>query len=194
MDWTSRDQEKQYQLAKYRAQELAQKITNRQNCLGFGSGNTGNAFGSNQTSFGANTSSGGGLFGASTSTAGTNTGFGSFGSNANNNNNTGALFGGASAPKAGFGASNTGGSLFGNNNTSGNAFGANNQSNSAFGAPLGQALGTNTDSSPGTGGTPFQAHTEKEGQTSTNNVFHSISAMQAYLKFSPEVCKADNEV
>ena len=176
-------------LAESIARDLQQVHADRRQLIGFGSGNTGGAFGSSQPAFGATASSGGGLFGASTVTAGSGTGFGGFGSNTNNNaSSTGSIFGGAGAPKPAFGASNnTSGGLFGSSNTSGNAFGANNQSNSAFGAPLSNALGTTTDTCPGTGQTPFQAHSEKEGQTSTNNVFNSISAMPAYLKYSPEV-------
>ena len=176
-------------LKENQARGLQQVHADRRRNIGFGSGSTGNAFGSSQPAFGASSSSGGGLFGSSTATAGTGTGFGGFGSNSNNNNtSTGSIFGGANTSKPAFGPSNnTSGGLFGNSNTTGNAFGANNQSNSAFGAPLGNALGTTADTCPGTGQTPFQAHSEKEGNTSINNVFHSISAMPPYLKYSPEV-------
>ena len=170
-------------------QVLKEAHANKRRHVGFGSGNTGGAFGSSQPAFGATSSSGGGLFGSSTATAGAGTGFGGFGSNNNNaSNNTGSIFGGAGTSKPAFGSSNTGGgSLFGNSNTSGGAFGASNQTSSAFGTPLSNALGTTTDSCPGSGQTPFQAHTEKEPNGNTTNIFNNIAAMPSYLKYSPEV-------
>ena len=150
---------------------------------GFGANNS-TPFGQNRPAFGASTtSSGTGLFGGGTATAGTTTGFGGFGSTANNNNTSGgSLFG--STQKPAFGGGNTGGGLFGSASP---AFGSTNQQTSAFGTPISSALGTNNAECQGTGSTPFQAYTEKEGTGNTNNHFQSISFMAPYKNFSFEV-------
>ena len=155
---------------------------------GFGSAATNpTPFGQNRPAFGApaTTTSGGGLFGSGTATAGAGGGFGGFGNTTNNNNASGGgLFG---APKPAFGNGNTGG-LFGGSNTSNTGFGAtNNQQTSAFGAPISSALGNNNAECQGTGSTPFQAFTEKDGTSSMSNHFQSISFMAPYKNFSFEV-------
>ena len=163
---------------------------------------TGSAFGaSSSTPFGsANKPAFGGgttassLFGGTTATAGGTT-FGGFGSNPNNTTagttsavgSGGGLFGNASKPAFGTGGT-TGGGLFGAN-TGGNAFGQpSGATASAFGAPASTALGVSTAECQGTGSTPFQAFTEKDGPSSnTMNHFQSISFMAPYQKFSFEV-------
>ena len=153
--------------------------------LGFGAtASTSAPFGGNSSGFGSNTSTGGGLFGGNTATSGTSTGFGGFGGGTSNN--TGSLFGGGNRPA--FGAqqpSSNSGALFGGSNAFGSS---NNQTTSAFGAPLSSALGNNNAECQGTGSTPFQAFTEKEGATGNQtNHFQSISFMQPYKNFSFEV-------
>ncbi|KAI4121281.1 MAG: hypothetical protein LQ338_006447 [Usnochroma carphineum] len=141
--------------------------------LGFGAtGSTSSPFGGNTSGFGTNTSSGGGLFGSNTATAGTSTGFGGFGGT------------GMSKP-AFVSQPATGGSFFGGGS---NAFGSsNNQNTSAFGgASLGSALGSNAECQ-GTGSTPFQPVSEKEGTGNQTNHYQSITVMQPYKNFSFEV-------
>ncbi|EOD51579.1 putative nucleoporin sonb protein [Neofusicoccum parvum UCRNP2] len=88
------------------------------------------------------------------------TGFGGFGST---NNNTGGGFG-----STGFGGSNTGsGSIFGGGSTGGGGFGSGGANN-------------------GTAGTPFQAHVEKDGATSQNAHYQTITFQQPYQGFSLE--------
>ncbi len=171
-------------------------LTNVFYTTGFGTNQGSSPFGA-KPAFGAATTSGGGLFGGNTSTAGASTGFGGFGGTNNTTNPTsafgsntsntgGGLFGNA-ATKPAFGAGTTsGGGLFGGGN---NAFGAtNNQTTSVFGTPQSTALGGNNLECQGTGSTPFQAYTEKEGSGSTQtNHFQSISFMAPYAKFSFEV-------
>lgn len=175
-------------------------LTNVSSPTGFGTNQGSSPFGA-KPAFGGATTSGGGLFGSNTSTAGTSTGFGGFGSTNNNTNPTsafgsspsntgGGLFGNA-ASKPAFGASTTsGGGLFGGGN---NAFGStNNQTTSVFGAPPSTALGGNNLECQGTGSTPFQAYTEKEGAgSSQTNHFQSISFMAPYSKFSFEVSSSN---
>ncbi|KAI4176121.1 MAG: hypothetical protein LQ346_007940, partial [Caloplaca aetnensis] len=155
---------------------------------GFGAtGSTASPFGGSNTSgFGTNTSSGGGMFGSNTATAGTSTGFGGFGSN---NANTGStMFGGTGVSKPAFASSQpaTGGSLFGGGGTGG--FGSsNNQTTTPFGgAPLSSALASNNAECQGTGSTPFQATSEKEGTGNLTNHYQSITFMQPYKNFSFE--------
>ena len=154
---------------------------------GFGSASTNTTpFGQNRPEFGApaTTTSGGGLFGGGTATAGASGGFGGFGNTSNNNNASGGGLFGASKPAFGSG---TAGGLFGGGNTQNNGFGStNNQQTSAFGAPVSSALGNNNAECQGTGSTPFQALTEKEGASSTSNHFQSISFMAPYKNFSFE--------
>ncbi|KAI9814647.1 MAG: Nuclear pore complex protein Nup98-Nup96 [Pycnora praestabilis] len=182
---------------------------------GFGSGNTGfGTSGTQQSSpfgaakpFGATntTSSGGGLFGNNTATAGSSTGFGGggFGTTNNTTNNSspfgggntgGGLFG-TNKPAFGAAASNPSGGLFGSSASTG--FGAANNApatttttTGAFGGAVGTALSNGpTPQSDGTGGTPFQAFTEKDVGSQVNH-FQSISFMQPYQKFSFEELRA----
>ena len=167
---------------------------------GFGSSSS-TPFGGNKPAFGSTTTTAGGLFGSTTATTG-GTGFGGFGTNNtttnsaspfgtnNSNSSGGGLFGNPSKPAFGTGTT-TGGSLFGGG-SSGNAFGPNNnQTGGAFGAPQGTALGGNTAECQGTGSTPFQAWTEKDGPGSAQtNHFQSITFMPPYQKYSFEVSRA----
>lgn len=158
----------------------------------------GTGFGANTTStntgfgarpaFGAATNTptgGGGLFG---SAANTNTGastFGGFGNAANNSNTTTAtgsnMFGSNNtAPKTGFGA--TGGSLFGGASNTTPGFGG---GGGGFGVTTNPGLGAVGDP-PGTGGTPFQAFTENEPNSTANNSFQNIVFQDPYKKWSPE--------
>lgn len=123
------------------------------------------------------------MFGSNTATSGATTGFGGFGGS--NANTGGGLFGGGNKPAFGSQPA-TGGSLFGGPN----AFGSStNQTTTPFGgAPLSSALGSNNTECQGTGSTPFQAFTEKEGATGNQtNHFQSITFMQPYKNFSFEV-------
>ena len=164
---------------------------------GFGaSTSNSNLFGgANKPAFGTPATSSGSLFGnGATATTGASNGFSGFGAQNNTSNNSspfntqnnGSLFGGANKPA--FGGANTGSGLFGSG-SSANSFGpGNNQSTSVFG-PQSTALGGNNTECQGTGSTPFQAYTEKEGAGSTTtNHFQSISFMPPYQKFSFEVC------
>lgn len=131
------------------------------------------------------------MFGGTTANNTTTSGFGGFGGNANanttsafgsNNNASGGLFGANKTTTGGFGASTTGNSLFGggaasNTNTAG-GFGA----SSGFGGNNAMAAGD----PPGTGVTPFQAFTEKEGTGTTSNAFQNICFQDPYKKWSPE--------
>lgn len=142
------------------------------------------AFGSTPTT---NTTSGG-LFGGS-STPSTGTGFGGFGSNTNTTtpsafgSNTGSgLFGNANKPAGGFGTAATPSPMFGGGNTASNTgtgFGG-------FGAT--NTLGGATGDPPGTAVTPFQAFTEKEPNSSTNqsNAFQNILFQDPYKKWSAD--------
>ena len=141
-------------------------------------------FAQNRPAFGApaTSSSGGGLFGGGTATAGSSGGFSGFGTNNTNNASGGGLFG-QGAQKPAFGSGNTGSGLFGTGNTGG-GFGQNNsQTSGAFSTPI---LGQNAECQ-GTGVTPFQPFTEKEGAGSATNHFQSISCMESYKPFSFEV-------
>ena len=139
-------------------------------------------FGANKPAFGSGTTSGGSLFG-STPSAGTST-FGGFGANTTGST-SGGLFGAANKPAFGGAQTSSGGSLFGGGT---GGFGSQtSQPTSAFGAPLSSALGPNNAECQGTGSTPFQAFTEKEGTGNQTNHFQSISFMQPYKNFSFEV-------
>lgn len=128
------------------------------------------------------------MFGSNTATAGTSTGFGGFGSN--NANTGGGLFGGSGVSKPAFGSSQpaTGTSLFGGGGGTGGFGSSNNQTTTAFGgAPLSSALASNNAECQGTGSTPFQTTSEKEGTGNLTNHYQSITFMQPYKNFSFEV-------
>ncbi|KAJ4150652.1 hypothetical protein LMH87_011392 [Akanthomyces muscarius] len=166
---------------------------------GFGSGggfgannNAGGAFGA-KPAFGAPaTTTGSSMFGGTTANNSTTTGFGGFGGSTNTNaaspstfgttnNTSGGVFG--AAKPTGFGASTTGNSLFGGGANTTNTTGG-------FGASAGfggnNTLGGGGGDPPGTGVTPFQAFTEKEGTTAQSNVFQNICFQDPYKKFSAE--------
>ncbi|KAH7175687.1 nuclear protein 96-domain-containing protein [Dactylonectria macrodidyma] len=159
---------------------------------GFGTNTTGGAFGS-KPAFGATTTTGGtGLFGGSTTNTTTPSTFGGFGSNNNTaattsafgggNTTGGGMFGNTASKPAFGGTSNTGGTLFGggsNTNTGTTGFGG------GFG---GTALGGATGDPPGTAVTPFQAYSEKEPNSTTNqsNSFQNILFQDPYKKWSSE--------
>ncbi|KAM6534898.1 hypothetical protein FALCPG4_004517 [Fusarium falciforme] len=156
---------------------------------GFGSNTTG-GFGSKPaTTFGSTGNTGTGLFGSSNTTTNTGTGFGGFGNTTNNTstfgstNTGGGMFGNNNANKTGFGTtSNTGGSLFGggNTNTTGTGFGG------GFGTSNTNTLGGGVGDPPGTAITPFQAHTEKEPNTTSTNSFQNVLFQDPYKKWSAE--------
>ncbi|KOS17415.1 Nucleoporin nup189 [Escovopsis weberi] len=166
--------------------------------FGGGSNNT-NTGGFGSGAFGAAATTPGGLFGTSNANANTNTtgsAFGGFGNTGASNTATsafggnsaaGGLFGNANKP--GFGATNTGTSLFGGNTNTGNA----SNTGSAFGGfGSGNLLGgggtTGAGDPPGTAVTPFQAFTEKEPNSSTNqsNAFQNICFQDPYKKWSSD--------
>ncbi|KAH6605871.1 hypothetical protein Trco_005024 [Trichoderma cornu-damae] len=166
-----------------------------------GFGSTPGGFGSNAGGFGskpafgstptATTTTAGGLFGGSSTPSSTGTGFGGFGSNTNTTtpsafgSGTGSgLFGNANKPAGGFGAANTGSSLFGGGNTNtasntGTGFGN-------FGST--NTLGGATGDPPGTAITAFQAFSEKEPNSATNqsNAFQNILFQDPYKKWSAD--------
>ncbi|KAL6875197.1 nuclear protein 96 domain-containing protein [Trichoderma novae-zelandiae] len=168
---------------------------------GFGSPAAG-GFGSNTGGFGSKPAFGsaatpapasGGLFGGSSTPSSTGTGFGGFGSNTNttatpsafgSNTTGGGLFGNANKPAGGFGAANTGSSLFGGGSnttaSAGTGFG-NFGSTNTLGAGV-------TGDPPGTAISPFQAFTEKEPNSSTNqsNSFQNILFQDPYKKWSAD--------
>ncbi|KAI9887281.1 MAG: hypothetical protein M1823_000875 [Watsoniomyces obsoletus] len=166
---------------------------------GFGTntaGNTATPFGQNRP-FGAPTTGSGGIFGgASTATTGAGSGFGGFGNTANTQQQGqanpspfgggGNAFGGGGAAKP-FGATaSTGSGIFGGG---GAAFGGNNtsQATPAFGgASTGNALGGSNPLIEGTGGTPFQAFTDKEQGSTQTNHFQSITFQAPYQNTSFE--------
>ncbi|KAJ4263824.1 hypothetical protein NW762_005857 [Fusarium torreyae] len=164
---------------------------------GFGATNTGGGFGAAKPAFGSTASTGGtGLFGSSNTNTGTGTGtgtgFGGFGSPATTTNTTsafgsntgGGMFGSNTANKTGFGSTpNTSGSLFGggsNTNTStgfGSGFGTSN-TNTLGGGAVGDP--------PGTAVTAFQAHTEKEPNSTSTNNFQNLLFQEPYKKWSAD--------
>ncbi len=162
---------------------------------GFGTtatGNTTTPFGQPRP-FGAQTTGGGGIFGGtSTATAGTGSAFGGFGNTANQQQQqpTSSPFGGGNNAFGGgakpFGATgSTGSGLFGGGGTFGSS--NTNPGMGAFGAPASTALNTATPQPEGTGGTPFQAFTDKEQGSTTMNHFQAITFQSPYQKFSFEV-------
>ncbi|KEY67671.1 hypothetical protein S7711_03924 [Stachybotrys chartarum IBT 7711] len=173
--------------------------TNAGNTGGFGSG--GSAFGSNTTggfgskpAFGSTAApSGGSLFGSTANNTTSTPAFGGFGNTAAStsspfggaSNTTGGLFGSNTAKPA-FGAATTtgttGSSLFGGGST-GNAFGS-----GGFGATNNPGLGGGAGDPPGTAVAPFQAFTEKEPNSATNqsNSFQNIAFQDPYKKWSVE--------
>ncbi|KAF2036819.1 hypothetical protein EK21DRAFT_51552 [Setomelanomma holmii] len=157
---------------------------------GFGSNtNTTGAFGSKP--FGSSTT-GGGLFGGSSSG---NT-FGGFGANNNNNTTSTPAFGASSNTggglfgqnkTTGFGASTGGGGLFGGGNTTG-GFGTtanNNTATTGFGGATGGFGAAATQPNNGTASTPFQAFSEKDGTTGTQQ-YQTITFQQPYQNYSLE--------
>ncbi|KAH7157662.1 nuclear protein 96-domain-containing protein [Dactylonectria estremocensis] len=159
---------------------------------GFGTNTAGGAFGS-KPAFGATTTTGGsGLFGASTTNTTTPSSFGGFGANnttattsafGGGNTTGGGMFGNNTSKPAFGGTSNTGGALFGggsNTNTGTAGFGT-----SFGGTTLG---GGATGDPPGTAVTPFQAYSEKEPNSTTNqsNSFQNILFQDPYKKWSSE--------
>lgn len=132
------------------------------------------------------------MFGGGTAATSGSTGFGSGG------------FGGTNTASTGFGGSNTGGGLFGQQNKpafgvgttgttgTGGMFGGGNTSStttSAFGAGGATAFGgglNQQSANNGTAGTPFQAHVEKDGATSQNAHYQTITFQQPYQGSSLE--------
>ncbi|QPC58336.1 hypothetical protein HYE67_000567 [Fusarium culmorum] len=161
---------------------------------GFGATNTAGGFGA-KPAFGSTTgTTGGGLFGsaATNTTATTGTGFGGFGNTANNTattsafggNTGGGMFGGNTANKTGFGAAaTTGGSLFGGGGTT------TTNTSTGFGSGFGTAnntIGGAAGDPPGTAITPFQAHTEKEPNSTATNSYQNVLFQDPYQKWSAE--------
>ncbi|KAH6894313.1 nuclear protein 96-domain-containing protein [Thelonectria olida] len=159
--------------------------------IGFGSTNNAGGFGA-KPAFGsttATTNTGGGLFGASTNNNTTSSFGGGFGANNNNTtsgfgaNTGGGMFGGT-ANKTGFGTTtNTTGGLFGgtsntNTNATTGGFGGFGTANNTLGGASGDP--------PGTGGTPFQAHQEKEPNSTATNSFQNVLFQDPYKKWSSE--------
>ncbi|KAF7559081.1 hypothetical protein G7046_g5076 [Stylonectria norvegica] len=162
---------------------------------GFGATATTGGFGAAKPAFGAPATTGGsGLFGSpaanNTATSGFGGGFGA----ANNattsafgggNTTGGTLFGNNTPQNTGFGATaNTGNSLFsGGNATQATGF------SGGFGASgnTGLAAGSGNEP-PGSAITPFQAHTEKEPNSTTNqsNSFQNLLFQDPYKKWSAE--------
>ncbi|KPM42891.1 Nucleoporin [Neonectria ditissima] len=163
---------------------------------GFGSNATTGGFGS-KPAFGGTTNTGGaGLFGSPAANTTTTSGFGGFGSNNNTaataapsafgggNTSGGSMFGNT-ANKAGFGTTaTTGGSLFGGGGATSNTSGF----GGGFGSSNTTLTGGGVGDPPGTGATPFQAHTEKEPNSTSNqsNSFQNILFQEPYKKWSSE--------
>ncbi|KAI1004659.1 Nucleoporin [Podosphaera aphanis] len=145
----------------------------------FGSGTAGSTFGAATTNafgapkpsaFGTTPTASSGLFGSNTA----NNPSGAFGSG----------FGAAATPA--FGSTNTGTGIFGGATSS--PFGAP-ATTSAFGAPASSAISqAGVGECQGTGSVPFQACTEKEPNSNTNqqNSFQNIAFQPPYQKFSME--------
>lgn len=165
---------------------------------GFGSNTASTGFGAPRPAFGApaaGTSSTKSAFGGSnTNTQTTTGGFGSgFGSAAQTNTSSGfgaaanttggGLFGGSANSNTGFGstATNTG---FGSSATGG--FGSA-PAATGFGASASTGFGASAQAqNQGTAGTPFQAHTEKDGPANQTIYYQSITFQQPYTNFSFE--------
>ncbi|KAL9614351.1 MAG: hypothetical protein Q9167_001154 [Letrouitia subvulpina] len=153
---------------------------------GFGAtGSTSTPFGSSNTGFGSTNNTSGGIFGGNQATSGSSGGFGGGFSSGNANTNSGGLFGAANKTPFGGSQPSSSGTLFGSGS---NTFGSNNtQPQSAFGAPISSALSANNADCQGTGSTPFQAYTEKEGTVGNQtNHFQSLTFNQPYKNFSFE--------
>ncbi|KAL9046474.1 MAG: hypothetical protein Q9214_000698 [Letrouitia sp. 1 TL-2023] len=153
---------------------------------GFGAtGSTSTPFGSSNTGFGSTNNTGGGIFGSNQATSGSSGGFGGAFGSSNANTNSGSLFGTANKTPFGGSQPSSSGTLFG---SGANTFGSNNtQPQSAFGAPVSSALSASNADCQGTGSTPFQPFTEKEGAVGNQvNHFQSITFNQPYKNFSFE--------
>jgi len=139
------------------------------------------------------TSSGGGLFGGATAAPAITTGFGGFGATSSN------------ATTSGFGQPSSGGLFgqpsqtgFGNttNTTSASPFGGATNMTTGFGNSPQAGFGGAQPSSvfgsslpvqnQGTGGTPFQAHMEKDAASNQNTAYQSITFQQPYSNYSFE--------
>lgn len=125
------------------------------------------------------------MFGGNQATSGSSGAFGGGFGSSNANTNSGGLFGTANKTTFGGSQPSSSGTLFGSGSST---FGSNNtQPQSAFGAPISSALSANNADCQGTGSTPFQAFTEKEGAASNQiNHFQSITFNQPYKNFSFE--------
>ncbi|GAB7363817.1 hypothetical protein MBLNU230_g4383t1 [Neophaeotheca triangularis] len=139
---------------------------------GFGGSSSGGLFGQQaskpaSTGFGGN--AGGGIFGGGASTGG---GFGNTGTAGTTG--TGTFGGGAST---GFGQSAT------NTTSTGGGFGGFGQANAAS---------TPGNNNSGTGGTPFSAFVEKDGATSQNSHYQSITFQQPYQNKSFEELRVED--
>jgi nuclear pore complex protein Nup98-Nup96 len=160
---------------------------------GFGSNQTqtNSLFGGNKPSgFGTTATTGGGLFGSNTAT--TSSGFGSGGFGSTGTGTTGAFGSNTAAntnpfgakPASGFGTTTTTpGTGFGG---TGGGFGQ--TTTPAFGgaAGAGTAFAGQVPPTDGTASTPFNPVTEKDPNSTTNNVYQSISYMQPYQRHSFE--------
>ncbi|KAF4954350.1 hypothetical protein F66182_18404, partial [Fusarium sp. NRRL 66182] len=161
---------------------------------GFGSNQTqtNSLFGGSKPSgFGSTATTGGGLFGNNTAT--TSSGFGSGGFGSTGTGTTGAFGTNTAAntnpfgakPATGFGTTaTTTGTGFG---STGGGFGQT-TTTPAFGggAGAGTAFNGQTPATDGTASTPFNPVTEKDPNSTTNNVYQSISYMQPYARHSFE--------
>ncbi|KAM0355879.1 hypothetical protein ACHAPU_000266 [Fusarium lateritium] len=160
---------------------------------GFGATNTAGGFGAKPAFGSTATSTGTGLFGGSAANTNTTagTGFGGFGGAATNttpafgSNTGGGMFGGNTANKTGFGSTPApGGSLFGGGaNTTTNTssgFGA------GFGASNTNTLGGAAGEPPGSAVAPFQAHTEKEANSTSTNHYQNLLFQDPYKKYSAD--------
>ncbi|KAM0251552.1 hypothetical protein ACHAP5_001559 [Fusarium lateritium] len=161
---------------------------------GFGATNNAGGFGAKPAFGAAAPNTGTGLFGgaATNTNTTTGTGFGGFGGGAATNttsafgsNTGGGMFGGNAANKTGFGSTPAaGGSLFGG--------GANTTTNTAsgfgtgFGASNTNTLGGAAGDPPGSAVTPFQAHSEKEANSTSTNSYQNLLFQDAYKKWSAD--------
>ncbi|KAI5464757.1 nuclear protein 96-domain-containing protein [Mariannaea sp. PMI_226] len=160
---------------------------NNNNTSGFGANNNNTGGFGNKTTFGATNTGTSSLFGSTANTNTTPAFGGGFGASNNNTatafggGNTGGMFGSnANKPAFGAAATNTTTGLFGgggNTANTGTGFGG-------FGGGS-NTLGGASGDPPGTAGTQFQAHTEKEANGSTNS-FQNILFQDPYKKWSSE--------
>lgn len=134
----------------------------------FGGGATNNVFG------------GGGGFGSTPAPNTASTGFGA-------NASSGSLFGQQPQGSGGFGSTAPTNTGFGSNTNTG--FGSN--TTTGFGAAANTGFGaSSTQQNQGTGGTPFQAHVERDGASNSNSHYQSITFQQPYTNFSFEELRA----